>query len=308
MAIVSCTQLPDRGGSTRFQNFRLTRESTKKYRVKTDDKSHDDTYVLANAITATPDPLPNDLDSHPTQAGLYCTSRQASQETEGDGRSWMVTCQFDNSISANDASDAGESPLERRTRYRMESVPFTRVVERDEGGILVQNYVGDKFDPMPEEEDERSVLVATKNYDATDFFGLCAFIHDYRGAVNNDLAFTVFPPGTLRLSRISMSDLQSESDIEFYTVSWNFEFKEEYENTDNIIPQPGHDVEAWDLVLLNQGYSAYASADDASSKFTWPGKEPVKLADDGTVASSPDDYTFMHFRTKKRRPFSAIPI
>lgn len=306
MAILSSTELPiGRGGSSEWNGGQIVRRDTKVYRVKVDDKSHDAQYILNNAIIATPDPIPNDLDSHPTQSGLYCRRRHADQE-DVDGWTFKVTCQFDNSVNP---ADAFPDPLDRATKYRIEFSQFTKAVIFDNEGLPIINTAADFYDPPIEEEDGNLILIATKNYDAADLFALAGFIADYQNSVNSD-EFFLQPIGSIRLGRVTASDLQIENDVQYYAVSWPFEFRSLPDisfDADHVTVTGG--FEPWDQYKLSEGYNALRTGGDFNTKYPLPNKEPKKLARDGTLAAnSSSAYFFTKHRTKKHRPFSAIPL
>lgn len=304
--IVESHEISDnRQGSTEYQNGRIISKDTRTFRVTVDNKLHDAIYVLANATSASPDPIPVDMAQHPTNPSMRCKARTASQEGGGDARSWIVTCNYDNTTSEQDAEDAEKSPLDRRTKFHLEFTGYSRVLERDIDGNPIVNTVGDPFEDPLEEEDERPVLVARKNYDASLLGPLMSLIVDYRGAVNTD-EFISAPPGSVRIAKVQMGELQIENDVEFYAVSWYFEFKEEYEG---LSPETVEGTpEAWDRLVLNQGYRAYRTANDPETVYEIPDKKEKKLKEDGRVFGTDEGYFYRTFRTKKRRPFSVLGL
>lgn len=298
-----------RQGSSEYSDNRIVTKSTRVFEVHVNDQSHDDQYILQLGQSASPDPIPADLAAHPTNAALFCKSRVARQQT-GEGvaaNCWLVTCEYDNSLSEEDAEDSQETPLERRVKFHIEFSSATKVLDRREDGIPIVNTVGDPFDPPLDDEDDRFVLVAKKNYAASDLNSLMQLMADYRNSVNSD-TFRGLPPGSWRFVVPQMTELQSENGVEFYTVSWRFEAKDEYEISDPSTVEGS--PEPWDRVVLNTGYNALTEANMDDTKHALLDKEPRKLKADGTVFEESDspNYYYRTFKTKKRRPFSAIGI
>ena len=310
MPITACNEKGEgRTGSKEYQGNRIIIKSTRVFEVHVDDQTHDDQYILDNGPFASPDPLPAILSVHPTNPLLRCKSTPARQQP-GEGKAancWLVTCEYDNQTSDADAEDSETAPLDRSTRWHLEFGGFVRILERDIDGDPIVNTVGDIFDPPLDEEDERPVLVARKNYDATDLPGLMALIVDYRGAVNND-TFLGLPSGSWRIGRVQMSEEQVEDDVRFHAVSWYLEAKEEYDISDPTTVEGT--PEPWDRLVLNIGYKAFKTADDSDTKYTLVDREPRKLKKDGTLFAHDDNpnYFYRTFRTKKRRPFSALGL
>lgn len=298
-----------RTGSSEYSDGRLITKSTRVFEVQVDDQDHDDQYILQFAQSASPDPIPNTLDPHPTNTGIRCKSRVATQhDDEGVGaKYWRVTCEYDNSVSDDDADDAGTTPLERRVKFHIEFGSATKILERDNEGVPIVNTVLDPFDPPLDDEDDRFILVAKKNYAESDFVGLMQLMVDYRNSTNSDY-WKGLPPGSWRFVTPQMSELQTEDDVKYYTVSWRFEAKDEYDIADPSTVEGS--PEPWDRVVLNTGYNAFTTANDDTTKVTLLDKEPQKLKADGTLFEAGDDpnYYYRTFKTKKRRAFVAIGI
>lgn len=311
MSIISCNEIGEgRSASSEYSNQKVIVKDVRIFRVQTDSQYHTGAYILANAPSFGPDNLPLDLAVHPDFTDLRVKGRNANMET-GEGVaaiSWLVTCNYDNQLSDQDEEDSETEPLERRTKFHLESSSFTRVVDRDEEGRPLRNTIGELFDPPLEEEDERSVLVAVKNYDANDLPGLMALVADYRNSVSSD-SFLGRPPGSWRMAKVQMSPEQVEDEHRFHSVSWYLELKDEYEFDDpsKIEGSP----EPWDRLVLNRGTYAYMTANDPLSYYRLPGNEPKNLKQDGTLITDHGDgadYYYRSYRTKKRRPFSALGL
>lgn len=312
MSIVECREQGEgRQGAVEFQGNRIIVRSTRVFKIYTGNPADDDQVILATGHEATPDPLPTILSVHPGNPELRLKSMPIRQD-QGEGVAatcWIATCEYDNQTSEEDATDAQTQPIDRRTRWHMEFSGFTRVLERDINGLPIVNTIGDVFDPPLEEEDERPVLVAVKNYPATNLSGLMALIADYRGAVNSD-TFLGVSPGSWRVARVQMSPEQVEDDIRYHSVSWYLELKEPYEFDDPAKIEG--DPEPWDRLVLNRGLWALEVANDTESWYRIPGNEPRNLRRDGTLIVEHDgidpDYYYRSFRVKKRRPFSALGL
>lgn len=311
MSILRSDELGEhRTGSTEFQNGRLIVRSSRSWRVTCDTQYDDDQEVLTAAIIASPDPIANDLDAHPTNGDLLCRSRRAEQETGGDGvsaYSWLVRAEYDNQSNSQDAEDAETPPLDRRTRWHMEFNDVEVVQEYDQEGVLIQNTAGDVFDPPLVESESRPILVGKKNYDAGDLSGLMALVADYTNCVNSD-TFLGRPPGSWHISKPQMSEEQSEGDVRYHVVSWPLELKGEYEFPDPSTVEGSPDP--WDRVVLNRGFNHLTTPNDKETKAPIAGKEPRNLKEDGTlfIPTADPNYFYRTFKTKKRRPFSAIGL
>lgn len=309
--ITECNEKGEgRTGSVEYQGNKIIVKSTRVFELFVDDPDNDDQYIIANGPSALPDPLPTILSAHPTNPVLKCKSIPVRQEP-GEGKAancWRATVEYDNQTSDQDAEDSETPPLDRRTRWVMRIAQATKVIERDIDGNLIANTVGDQFDPPLEEEDHRPVLVATKNYDATDLPGLMSLIADYSGAVNSD-EFLGLPPGSWYLSAPDMSPEQVENDVRYHEVSWAFELKSEYEISDPSTVEGT--PEPWDRLVLNVGYRAYQQAESSETVYNVvSSKDQVKLKETGVRFGHDDDpnYFYRTFRTKKRRAFSALGL
>jgi hypothetical protein len=302
------------GGKIEYRDKKFMRTSTRVFRVQC-DQDHDEQYILNNAYLATPDPVPVLFAVHPTSNAIRVRSIDPRPETSvGERRtSYIVTVSYDNEVP-DDEGDQEEDPLQRRIRYRLDWETYEKVLPRDLEGRPIENTVKDAFDPPLTEEEERPVLVVTRNEDAANLNSIVATAVLYRGAVNSDTVLG-WPKGHVRLRRITMSDLKTENvqdtTQEYYEVTYEFAFKEEdlppagkFEQID------GSDPEPWDRLVLNQGFSYYATANASESKVSIKGSSPRKIKSNGTLfaATDTDPYYYRAFRTKRRMPFNALGL
>lgn len=310
MSISECHEIGEgRGAMSEYQNGQLVYKDTRVWRAIASTQNHTGTEILLLAQTATPDPVPADVATHPYESSMRVKTRSATQEI-GEGvaaNTWKIVVTYDNQTSDADSTDSETPPLDRRTKFHLEFASFTRILERDIDGNPIANTAGDIFDPPLEEEDERPVLVATKNYDADDLDGLMALLADYRGAVNSD-TWLGRPSGSWRLARVQMSPEQVENDQRYHAVSYFFELKEEWEIADPSTVEGT--PEPWDRLVENKGFNYLTVANDKESRVPFNTKEPRWLEEDGTLflPSADPGYFYRTFRTKKRRPFSALNL
>lgn len=305
MAITRCNEIGDgRSAGLEVRNGKYVRTATRIFRAET-DQVHDEWYIIANATSASPDPVPSVFSPHPTNTSVK--SRGILPRQEGiDSSSWLITVPYDDERSE---SDDEPDPIQRRIKYRLDWTSVTKDFILDAEGNIVQNTAGDFFQGLATEE-KRPVLIATKNELAEDLDAIIDLAIDYSNAVNTD-TFHGASPGHALCRDIVSGELQIENDIEYYAVQYAFEFKRLDEllaitDPDQIETTP----DPWDRLVLNEGYYHLKTADDLTTRVENAGKHLKKLKRDGTLWSGDDADKFFYrvFKEFKRRPFSVLGV
>lgn len=230
---------------------------------------------------------------------------------------WLVDCEFSSNPNEADVGTA-DSPLTAPVQISYDKSKFTKVVDKarfipfDEDGNLksyeegldnqaVSNSAGDAFDPQPEIDDSRPIIVMVKNFPTF----APSILLDYRDVINSDEFFGC-PPRTVKLSGINVT--KEFGPFEYFRATFEFEL----------------DPNEWCLRILDQGLRQLADGDKkrrvAIKEDTESGEEtgdpvtsPVLLDGKGrkarsTVASGIITPKFRVYYPYKQKPFSALGL
>jgi hypothetical protein len=251
------------------------------YVVETDDKNDGPQTVLS--AFGLPSLYQHYTLGNDDDLAALCISGKASEVGDG-GKTWDVQCEF-----ASDAIPKNENPLNDPVRYSLQWAQHEKVIEQDQDGNPIVNTVGDLFtDPPYKQDDSRPVLVATKNYPAADFASLVSLAVDYKDSLNTD-GFYGASAGQVKLTNITTGDLQTQNEIDFYKVTYEFSFN----------------PDGWQPEILSRGHRA-KDADD--NIYDLPNKEVRNLDEDGKLLGPDDEPYFIPFTTFPSRPFGALGV
>jgi hypothetical protein len=302
---------------------RQVREYTLVARVRTDSVNDGPGTILAAMIAngidiGEPYQEPNGY----LDLGARCKSIEPRVDQD-DPMLWAVTCQY--TSERPERTSSGErgykpskgqrgaprrrprKPTERPGEYRWTFERYRKVifeapfVDDATDEILdtraVRNSAGFAFDPPPEIDDSRPVLIVTLNEEGYEPVG-AALLGD---KVNSDV-FWGFPPGTAKLAPPEAEQV-FEDEEDFWRVTYKVEFR---------LAAP-----YWDIAPLDQGYHALdvAASEGVGEAYRIvdrdgsPINEPWPLNGDGLEAvPGTDAPVFLKFRPYERIPFGPLGL
>lgn len=169
-------------------------------------------------------------------------------------------------------------------------MPFQRAHYKDNAGFPVVNSAGDPILGGVMTDEDRWVIHFEKNVDVN----LPDWVFDYPNALNDDeveLFGRICPQGTLKVSGLKFSEVKTENDVDYITVSFDLHYR----------------AEGWAIEVLN--YGKYQIVDGKRVRIlTDEGlavTEPQPLDSDGKYSpSTPDTYLDFHMYTL--RQFTAV--
>lgn len=298
MSVVSCQlMLNSRSGSS---DEKFQRSYTVKWLVTTNNKLDGPQVVIDGVGGATPDAVPGkyatyaigtDVDANAYQLSLGVEPYHAGTEFQ-----WVVTAEYGQPPKGEDPGERTENPLDRPVRYSIDWVAFTKPLTKDKDGNPIANAAKQSFDPPPEQEDLRPVLVAKKNF-AT-LAEVISLMVTYKNAVNTD-EFYGAGEREAKVESITTGDQIHENGYAYYEATIRVMFNEAGEK--------------FDRSFVNQGYKHYVSASDktlivARDAKQVPMNEPVLLAEDGSRLPDDTDGNSLEFRTFNEVAFSGLGI
>lgn len=220
MAILKVVEKP--GGRRGRITLENQREYTRVYHVTTDDPNDGPKTVRLASAGGVSIPSLGEVYAAGNDIDLGATCQSKDAEPLGtDPQAWKVTCNYSTRASTQDPAAAEEeNPLDRPPEWHWEAEEFTRIADRDESGRPIANSAGWAYDPAPEVDDARSILVFVRNEAA--FSDKLA--KQFANAVNND-EFGGHPAGDVLCKPITAQHLW-EGEFEYYKTSYRFHFKE----------------------------------------------------------------------------------
>lgn len=250
------------------------------FRVATSSNFDDGRIVKRSAS------LPRVGSQHNTDATAFCRSVRARNESFSK-RVWLVTCLYSTEREVN------EDPLAEPAEISWSTQVASRPFEKDIEGKPIENSAGDRFDPLPEDDDSYWVASVKKNVPAVPIWFL-----EYR-IVQNDADFILdgveVLRGQARLVRIAITAEQERNDIRFRVLTMTIGLKEE----------------GWKASIHDVGLNAI----DAT------GKKVPALNEDGTRSQVPQsldgkgaqlkkgaEREFLEFDLRPEKDFKVLPL
>jgi hypothetical protein len=180
----------------------------------------------------------------------FCRNVEIAESSEGP-YVWLVTAKFSSKLD-RPQDQQNDNPLLRAAEIEWSSAPFERPLTKDNNGDDITNSANEAFDPPPTIEENRPVLVITRNEGLYD----PARTLLYEDAVNTDIFYGAGP----RFAKIKSitGKRQFENGFIFWSVKYEIHFRRD----------------GFDYRFLDQGFR------DASGKLF---RDPV----DGSPYSSP---------------------
>lgn len=199
---------------------------------------------------------------------------------DNDNTTWLVTVEY-----SSEVEESPENPLLREPEVSWEFQQFQKPAERDVNGNTITNSAGDPFDPAPEVDDSRPVLVVVKN-EAT--FNEARAIQ-YQDAVNTD-QFRGFEPNQAKIQSITGRKME-ENNVEFWQVTYTVHFRRE----------------GWNLEILDRGYNEAGGTPIFDEKGQKPSQPPL-LNGSGQKLESSGTPQYRTYQVYKERAFGPLGI
>lgn len=279
---------------------KFQRSYSAQWRVTTDNKNDGPQIVYAQANGASPDPVPAKYQAYSvgndSDPNAYHLTSSIAPFNEGSQFEWLVTVEFGPPPSGEAPGERNENPLLRPVRYSVDWAAFTKPLTEDINGDPVANAAKQLFDPPPEQEDLRPVLVAKKN--VATLGEVISLMITYKNAVNAD-TFYGAAAREAKIESITAGDQQHENGYSYYEVTIRVMFNESGEK--------------FDKSFVNQGFKHFVSNADktlvvAKDAKGVPMNEPVLLAADGTRLADNTPGNTLEFRTFPEVAFSGLGI
>lgn len=271
-------------------NYRRT--YTHDFLVITDDVDDLQGNILEDSLSATPDPIPSMWSNYnvwkpgttPFDADVYLQSKriQRLSNDEDNRHHWIVTCTWSPPAPGTSGDNPPtEDPLTRPIKYRLDWASYTKMIGQDIFGNPITNSAGDLFNPGPEIDDARPVLVATKNI--ADLSTIISLSLDYTNAINTD-TFYGAPAYHAKVQSILSGDIMEENGVKFYSVTFRVEFN----------------YDSWLLSLIDKGTHVLEQAQNGTNMVKVP---PRVLEDtDSAIAGDLLDFVFLNPDGTMREP------
>jgi hypothetical protein len=237
MAIVSAREIWE-GRTAKIEQLGK-REYTRVFRITTNADTDDAASIVLSPLFPklyTPYNVPNGVD-----LGAILHDKTATQDADNP-YVWKVTLHY-STVSGDGSRDPGNSdpndtsgllanPFARPPLITWDAVQFTRPVVTDINGKPLVNTAGQQFDPLPEMDDSRVVIIYERNeptFSATN-------AQNYRDALNSD-QWNGMSPGTVKCCKIAAS-LEYEKGLYYWRMRYEF-----------------HVRDTWQLSIINQGWN-----------------------------------------------------
>lgn len=163
-------------------------------------------------LTATGVPARGDRHGQDTRARAI--KKDAKRLSEND-RLWLVTVHYSTRYK-----EYVENPLLRPAEYSWNGQIIQVAANKDRDGNPVVNSAGDQFDPLPEKDDARGILIVTRN--ESQFNPSVA--EAYYNSINQS-TFMGFAKWKMKVANISATGPHVENDVTYYKVSYEFHYK-----------------------------------------------------------------------------------
>lgn len=216
-----------RAGRTGGKDFQ-GRKYQYKYRVVTDDVSHDVTEIIEAAGI----PLLGEL--HPIDPFATCKSVDAELEDDSSDMRWIVTADYDRTGESTDSEEEDDTgnPLDRRWHLSGSSLDRDIAIEKDVNGDPILTSAGEPIRGITAPYCDYAFTL-TGNVGSIDL----AQIASFRNKVNDAVLFTA-EENTARLSRFAFETKRHSQVGLYFSVTYEFAFRDG----------------GWDEEVLDQGF------------------------------------------------------
>jgi hypothetical protein len=235
-------------GQLADEDSKYVRNYTRSFIAETNSKSDGPAAIRAYAGT------PALWSAHPDDAQALCQSVNIQQgEPSPTGHFFTVSTKY----STKYDQQQQQNPLDEPVKQSLSFTHTQRALDRDIDDIPITNTSGDKPSEPAMITESYPVLRFVRN-EATIPVALAL---QYIDRINSD-TFYGGAAGTMRVTNISSSDQQTKNDVQFYTVTYEIEYR----------------AKTWKLKYLNEGYNARRTD---GSKIRVAGSDPRLLEADG---------------------------
>lgn len=212
MQVISVDEIFEGRQSSQDQLWKRT--YTRIFRVVTDDP-----HVGSGAVrAAVPVAIGMKYSTgYETDFGAYCQKITATQESVGDGKSWLVTCEY----GPYDSTQWPENPLDRQPEISWEYQQYQEVASEDINGDSIVNSAGDPFDPPIMKDFSRPILTLVRN--ESNFDPLLAY--NNRDKVNSNSFFGA-DAGQVKCQSITPRRVFNQDIGWYWTVTYQFIFND----------------------------------------------------------------------------------
>jgi hypothetical protein len=311
MSIVSVTRLPE-GWSGGF-NQNWERHYRQVFRVTTSDRldGPNTVYTASDPVTGLTIPLRGAayyVTATERDPGSFVQSIEPAFESfaaEAGGCSWLVAVTY----GQYQMNTWTEDPIGWPLRIQFGGTQQSKIAYVDKDGKAVMNSADDYYDPPPEVDDSRSVLIVSRNEGIHDFDFLKT--EYYRDCVN-DALWNGFAARQLKLGLITTGEPQSKqvggSIVWYYQVNYPFSVNRD----------------TWDSKLLDQGFTRLDGDSppvydpvsgleilhrvEIRDKHGQRPSAPVFLDGDGNELPTTSPVVVKDFRIYAERDFSALSL
>lgn len=258
-----------------------------------------------NVITALNDPRLPQRGNALTGSGLTVRQREARRE-DGDARTfYLVTITYSNGADAGGEPAGGPpkpNPMEDELIIRGSTGRASKPYDRDVTGALIKNWAGDVPDPLPEKRVVAPTLSITKNFPTFSF----AEAIEWANTVN-ETTYQGAEKDRLLLAEVNFEGPKFRNEIEFWTVTYVFEYAADETDTNG-----------WQMQLLSIGFNelVFSNGEYIKQRIKINGEDtpvPQLIAIDGTVLTADDiangaSPEYIDYQTYKRKDFNQLPL
>lgn len=202
-------------------------------------------------------------------------------------------------VTYSNEREIRDNPLDEPARISWDGEEFQKPAVKDKNGDAILNSAGDPYDPPVMVDDTRIAATITKNVASVPEWWL-----SYKDAVNSD-AFVLdglpIPEGVAKLKRQSISEMQTQNDVDYYTVTLVMHFNED----------------GWKATPLDAGFRRIYSGtsrelitlENEDGEKEYP-PAPVPLDGSGVELAdpTPDTAIYREHEVYNKKPFSVLPI
>lgn len=273
-------------GEDRVYEFR------RRFLVQTDNALDGALLVLADAsIPKIGDPYSSGYDSF---SAAFCVNRSARMHSDSN-KLWEVDCSYKQ--PKNDQENKQEeNPLDRPAEVSWSFQAFQKPIDKDLDDEPIVNTFNTPFNPFPEIDDSRPILVIIRN-EAHPFNYSRAI--SYQDAVNSD-NFYGFDPGQAKMAGIAAQRRteyieSTMSTLVYWQVTYEIHFRRE----------------GWQLKILNRGTEYFddngaiqVDKDDAGN----PTGSEVLLDNDAKKLAEDADPIYLDFRVYEEKAFGPLGL